>query len=216
MKNFLKNLDESKFFSKINLHLHSTASDGQTPPKEIVSQAKKNGLEIISITDHNTMKAYDEINCDDKDIKIIEGVEFDCWDGYVFMHILGYGIDIKNKELDELCAKHKCATEYDMIRIIPQRSAKRVIKAIKSAGGVAVLAHPCCMWTFDMNKTIERLISYGLEGIETFYPYRRHRKIVKFYDESLIAELAQKYNLLKTGGTDFHKSDLSVDAVDFS
>lgn len=215
MKNFLENISEDDFFSRVNLHLHSCASDGMLSPKEIVAQAKANGLRMISITDHNTMRAYDEIDLEDKDIKIVKGIEFDCWDGYVFMHILGYDVDFECEELKKLYAHHKCSTEYDIIRIFPRRSAKRVIQAIKKAGGMAVVAHPCCMWTFNMDNTIKRLISYGLEGIEVYYPYRRHRRIIKFYDCENIKKLAEKYSLLKTGGTDFHKDDLSCDTFNF-
>ena len=105
MKNFLENISEEEFFSRVNLHLHSCASDGMLSPKEIVAQAKANGLRMISITDHNTMRAYDEIDLEDKDIKIVKGIEFDCWDGYVFMHILGYDVDFECEELKKtLCS----------------------------------------------------------------------------------------------------------------
>ncbi len=211
MRDFLLNISENEFFQTTNLHLHSSASDGKLDARDILMQVKALGLKNVSITDHNTVEGYKQLDFADKDINLIKGVEFDCWDGYVFMHILGYGVDINDKALLNLCAKRKCATEYDIIRIIPTRSAKNVIQTIRNAGGVAVLAHPCCMWTFDMDKTVRQLMSYGLEGIETYYPYRRHRRIIKFYDESLIFEIAQKYHLFKTGGTDFHCENLEQD-----
>ena len=46
----------------------------------------------------------------------IKGIEFDCWDGYVFMHILGYNIDTENKSLLKLCAKNKLCATNDFIR----------------------------------------------------------------------------------------------------
>lgn len=51
---------------------------------------------------------------------VIPAVEFDVWCGYVFMHLLGYGIDVKNKELQKFCAKSKRETELDIIRIFQQ------------------------------------------------------------------------------------------------
>lgn len=44
----------------IDLHVHTTASDGTATPTEVIAEAKKIGLEAISITDHDTFAAYDE------------------------------------------------------------------------------------------------------------------------------------------------------------
>ena len=46
----------------------------------------------------------------------------------------------------------------------------------------------------------------GLDGIEVYYPYKRHRGIIKFHSRHNIKALAQKYNLIMTGGTDEHGS----------
>ncbi len=44
----------------IDLHVHTTASDGTVPPAEVIAQAKAIGLDAISITDHDTFAAYEE------------------------------------------------------------------------------------------------------------------------------------------------------------
>ncbi len=44
----------------------------------------------------------------------------------------------------------------------------------------------------------------GMDGIEVYYPYTRHRKIVKFHIIKNVEKVADKYNLIKTGGTDEH------------
>ena len=142
-------------------------------------------------------------------IEVIKGIEFDCWDGYVFMHILGYNIDIDNPKLNKLCAKNHLAATNDIIRFINHRSAKKVIKTIKEAGGIAVLAHPACCWSRDIKKTIKKLISYGLDGIETHYYYRRHRAYTKFYEPEYIKQIGDELGILQTGGSDSH----SVDAI---
>lgn len=202
-----KILDEIKCFTKedylenkVNLHIHTTYSDGKAEPIDIIKQAKEKSLKKIAICDHNTFEAHKKYS----DEILIPAVEFDVWCGYVFMHLLAYGIDIKNNDLKEFCAKNKAETELDMIRIFAKRDLKKLIKAIHNAGGIAVLAHPACCWALNLENFIKKLISYGLDGIEVYYPYKRHRGIIKFYDTKTIEELAEKYNLIKTGGTDLH------------
>ena len=70
------------------------------------------------------------------------------------------------------------------------------------------MAHPACCWAIDLDKFVQKLISYGLDGIEVFYPYKRHRKIFKFHTEEKVREIADKYNLIKTGGTDCHTRNI--------
>ena len=47
-------------FFMIDLHTHSTASDGQYSPKDLIQKAKKCGLTVIALTDHNTVKGHEE------------------------------------------------------------------------------------------------------------------------------------------------------------
>jgi len=76
-------------------------------------------------------------------------------------------------------------------RLSPQQG----IQLIKDAGGVAVLAHP---YILHNDALIEEFVSYGLAGIEVYYP-EHSQSMVNFY-----LDLAKKLNLLVTGGTDFH------------
>lgn len=79
--------------AKYDLHIHSTFSDGQLTPYEIFRASKDLKLETISITDHNTIKAYEKfkIVAQQKQLDLIPGVEFNAGDHANF-HILGYGI----------------------------------------------------------------------------------------------------------------------------
>ena len=97
--------------------------------------------------------------------------------------------------------KSKTAT---VTRLIEARNTKKVIETIKQAGGVAVLAHPACYWCVNLDSFIKSLIPFGLDGVEVFYPYKRHRGIIKFHLQSTVRKVAEKYNLLMTGGTDEH------------
>lgn len=86
----------------IDLHIHSHFSDGELSPKEIIDEASKNGVSVISITDHDTIEAYSEDlynYAKEKNIKIINGVEISTKIGNLGIHILGYNIDINNKKL---------------------------------------------------------------------------------------------------------------------
>ncbi len=196
----LRDLKEEDF-KRINLHIHTTCSDGKAEAEDILKSAKEQGYELIAITDHNTIEAHKRI----QDDILMTGVEFDCWCGYVFIHLLAYGIDIHNEELAQFMAKTKAETEGDLIRLFSSRNVPKLIKAIHNAGGIAVLAHPACYWAISLENLVKKLISYGLDGIEVYYPYPRFRKIVKFHSSKDVRKIADKYpQLIKTGGTDFH------------
>ena len=91
----------------IDLHMHTTYSDGTDSVKEILKNATKANLEIISITDHNTCKAYFEMENMDIDSlykgDIILGCEFTTTFDNRLIEVLGYGFDYKKvqKYLDK-------------------------------------------------------------------------------------------------------------------
>lgn len=199
----IKSFSGEDYEKDVNLHIHSNFSDGKCSPETLVMQAKAKGLKHIAISDHNTLNAYLKTNISDEEM-VIPAIEFDCWYGTVFLHMLGYGIDFNNKELQSLCAKTKRGTEADWVRIFSFKHPKRVIKAIHNAGGIAVLAHPACCFTPSLDRLVRNLKKLELDGIECYYPYARHRKIVKFHKSETAFRLAEKYELIKTGGTDEH------------
>ena len=182
-KELIKNFTEEEFTqNKINLHIHTTFSDGDGNFDDIVNQAENSGYKYISITDHNTMDGYRFSQNTNSSI-LIPGVEFDVWCGYV-------------------------GTEWDIARLFSTRNLKKLIDAIHSAGGIAVLAHPACCWCISMDRFVGKLVKLGLDGIEVYYPYPRLRGILKFHSEDSVKNAADKYNLIKTGGTDCHSANL--------
>lgn len=89
----------------IDLHMHSLYSDdGEFSPKEIIAIGKDEGMEIMALTDHNSVKGVDEMIESGKKvgIKVISGVEIDCVYKGVNLHMLGYGINHKRKEFLEI------------------------------------------------------------------------------------------------------------------
>lgn len=77
----------------------------------------------------------------------------------------------------------------------PAPNAHQVITSIKKAGGVSVLAHP---YIYHDDKMVEWLIQQGLQGLEVFYSRHTNEETRRY------EELADKYGLIKTGGSDFH------------
>ena len=211
MKNYteiIKSLTEKDFTENTaNLHMHTTFSDGKGDIKALTKQAKQLGYKHIAFCDHNTLDGYRKTDILKEDI-IIPAVEFDCWCGYVFLHLLGYGVDVNNEELLSYCAKTKRETEADWVRIFAKRHPKDLIKAIHNAGGIAVIAHPCCCWALSLESFIKKLQGYGLDGVEVYYPYYRHRGIIKFHSRQTAEKIADKFGLIKTGGTDLHSASL--------
>lgn len=203
LKTILLSLKEEDFYKNADLHIHSYESDGTLSPLDIVKQAKERNLKYIAIADHNTIDAYLNTNILAENI-VIPAVEFDCLYKGVLIHILGYGIDIDNKELKSLYAKTKLGRSKNIVRLFNLRSPKTVIEKIKNAGGIPVLAHPACAWAISLDEMIKELVSLGLEGLEIYYPYNGLRGILKFHKKEYVKELADKYGLIKTGGTDSH------------
>lgn len=204
IRELIKSFDPIEYFDYVNLHIHSKFSDGKAEFEDIIQQAKELGYKKIAICDHNTVEGHKLY----QDEVLIPAVEFDCWCGYVFLHLLAYGIDVNNPVLDEFMAKSKSETEADIVRIFAKRDIKRLIDAIHEAGGIAVLAHPACCWALNLDKFVGKLVSYGLDGIEVHYPYRRHRAIIRFASLRQIKDIAEKYNLIITGGTDCHTRNI--------
>lgn len=189
---------------RVNLHIHTTYSDGLATFQEIEQQAKEKNYKYIAISDHNTVQGHK----DNKSSIVIPAVEFDVWYKYIFLHLLAYGIDVNNKELEKFYAKDKRGTEMDIIRFFARRNIKDLIQAIHNSGGIAVLAHPACCWALNMEQFIKDLKNIGLDGIEVYYPYPRWRKYIKFSSPDDLERIADKYSLIKTGGTDCHSKTL--------
>lgn len=203
LKELFSNFNKDDFYSKINLHVHSNYSDGEYDFDKLVEQAKSLNMKYIAITDHNCVLGHKNTIYKNDPI-LIKGVEFDCFYKMSLLHILGYGIDIENEKINALCAKNEQEQKNDLIRLFKSRHPKKVIEAIHDAGGIAVLAHPCCCNVFNLDNFVSHLVKLGLDGIETYYPYDRFRGIIKFSSRKLPFKLAEKYNLIKTGGSDEH------------
>jgi 3',5'-nucleoside bisphosphate phosphatase len=89
------------FQSLYDLHAHSTASDGELSPTELVELAANNGVKNLALTDHDTVAGLAEAEAAsiNNNVKLINGIELSTrWDNKT-IHIVGLNIDRKNKAL---------------------------------------------------------------------------------------------------------------------
>ena len=90
--------------SKCDLHVHSNYSDGSNTVSELVDIMKNYQIDIFALTDHDTVDGCKEL---DEKTNFIKGVELTSICGDIKCHILGYNVDIYNKELNDLISKGK-------------------------------------------------------------------------------------------------------------
>ncbi len=245
----------------IDMHIHTSKSDGTYSPEGIVRLAQKVGLKAVAITDHDTAAGVlcAQKEAENTDLEVIPGIEISVGN-LGSTHILGFYIDTKNQALKEVIYITQNGRKERNIEVIKKLSEqgfkityedvsafaktdvvgrshisqylyvtgqvddsryffkkyladgglafvqrktvseKQGIEAILKAGGVPVLAHVSYfkMSYVEKERIIKRLISYGLKGIEGFYSN------YTLEDEVFCDYICRKYNLLKSGGTDFH------------
>lgn len=257
----------------VDLHSHSTASDGTLPPSEVVALAKRNGLSALALTDHDTVAGVPEAAeaARKAGIDFLPGIEISCdVPKPATLHLLGYGVDPQSPILlgltkrliegrndrnpkiihrlnelgvkitmDELKAEANGgvigrphiaaillrkgyvssiknafdkylapggAAYFDKERVSP----KDAIDMVRQSGGLPVLAHPSQLRTENdaqLDRTIKDLADLGLAGVEVIHSDNNDAMIARY------TALAEKYGLLKTGGSDFHgtiKKDISL------
>ncbi len=86
----------------IDLHTHTTASDGVLTFEQLVTEAEKAHLKAIAITDHDNVCSALKIKNTKSKVTLIPGVELSVYDhakGFIDIHVLGLGIDPKNRKL---------------------------------------------------------------------------------------------------------------------
>ena len=246
-----------------DLHMHTRCSDGLLNPEELVEAAKAAGLNYIAITDHDTVNGicqlYEVGLYPNKGIKIIPGIEFSAHHEVQEIHILGYNIDIYDKNLTDrlndvvegrwdrfsnmikkLQDMEYDISETDVLEIAGDSTSisrshiaqalvkkgyfqtvkdcfdevlekgrpayvshylldpKEIIDLIKQSGGIPVLAHPKLI---KDDNLVDELLKQGIEGVEAFYPKHSPE------DTERYLAMANKYNLMITGGSDFHGID---------
>lgn len=254
--------------SKADLHIHSYYSDGVFSPREIVQKAKAAGLEVIAITDHDSVGGLAEAEkaAAKEAIDLLPALEFSCSHKKQDVHIIGYLIDcqspyleehlrrfqeVRMKRLEEMVGKLKAVgIDIDLTKIKNQSEASSVgrphiaralvekghavdikdaflrylrkgaaafvpktkvspiniIQIIHQVGGVSVWAHPP---EDNFSQMLKLLVDNGLDGIEVYFP-----DCTAEGRQSLM-NAAEKYNIMITGGSDWHGSEPDLSLGDF-
>ncbi|MCD6310692.1 MAG: PHP domain-containing protein, partial [Candidatus Eremiobacteraeota bacterium] len=243
----------------IDLHTHTTFSDGIVTPEDLVEEAINKGIGILSVTDHDSLGGIIPAQKASKNssLTIIPGIELNAENEHSEVHILVYGIDPNDQVLngilkeirqrrvtrikkileklndlgmevpfadvdeisrgESLCRPHVARAMVKLGYVndyqkafdkylargkpayVPRKkfTPEIAVEIGVKAGGVPVLAHPCFIEE-SLEHLLKRLIPLGLEGIEIFYPLHSRDQIQHYL------QLAHEYNLLITGGSDYH------------
>ena len=247
---------------RLDLHLHSQASDGSEPPAEVVAAAAAGRLDVIALTDHDTTQGLDAAWSAARQvpIEIIPGIEISTIHSGEGLHILGYFVDPSSprlrayearaghrreermREMIQRLAAGGVHVSYEAVveiagpsrgslgrphlaralvragyansvpdafdRLIGNRhpahvptafvSARDAIRIILESGGVPVWAHP----PFELLEgLLPELKLAGLAGIEVYRPRTSPKRIL------VLEGIARSWNLLVTGGSDWHGPD---------
>lgn len=129
-----------------DLHTHSTASDGQYAPSELVRLARFRGLEVLALTDHDTIDGLDEaVRAGNAlDIRVLRGVELSARE-YRSLHILGYGFTTAPSALTKLCAEMKAGRDerkYRIISFLREKGVDISLSEVEELAGSDVIGRP--------------------------------------------------------------------------
>ena len=110
---------------RIDLHLHTTASDGRCSPRELVERAAAAGVDVMGVTDHDTTAGIDEVVAAARQhgIEVVAGIEITAVEDGRDVHVLGYFIDTSNAELEGFLSRQR-AQRLERVRAIGDRLAR--------------------------------------------------------------------------------------------
>ena len=129
-----------------DLHTHTTASDGQYTPTELIQLAKQRGIQVLAITDHDTIDGVNEAQRagDALGLQVIRGVELSAKERPNF-HILGYGFRDGDTELSKLCEKLRAGRDdrkYKIIDFLREKGVDIDLAEVEEVAGGEVIARP--------------------------------------------------------------------------
>jgi len=111
---------------RIDLHVHSDASDGTDPPAEVARRAAAAGLDVVALTDHDTMAGIAAaVAALPPGLTLVPGLELSCLDNGRSMHLLGYLCDPGDPAL---------AAETELIRDDRTRRARAMVARLAELG----------------------------------------------------------------------------------
>ena len=84
---------------RVDLHVHSNASDGSDPPAEVMRRAARAGLDVVALTDHDTVAGHTEAAAAAGPVTLLPGMELSCRLDGRSLHLLAYVFDPDQPEL---------------------------------------------------------------------------------------------------------------------
>lgn len=113
---------------RIDMHMHSTYSDGVRTPAELIDMAKTKGLAGIALTDHDSIEGFPELSAAaaTANVEVMTGVELSCEYNGKDLHVLGYGVDFTNAPLQTLLRDFRGARERRGERIVEKLAEQGV------------------------------------------------------------------------------------------
>jgi len=114
---------------RADLHCHSTCSDGSDSPEQLIHLAIELGLKGLSITDHDTIAAYETAIPLAKELNfpLLSGVEFSSSHREEPVHVLGYGFDLKSPFISEFCDRHQKRRRDRNAKILEKLRKHRIV-----------------------------------------------------------------------------------------
>jgi predicted metal-dependent phosphoesterase TrpH len=182
---------------KVDLHCHTTASDGSLSPRDLVARAKANGIDLLSITDHDTVDAYSQLTDADTDgITIVPGIEFSTqWQGRG-IHIVGLNLDLDSQAIKEGVVAQKAARIERSVRVaekLTKLCGENPLPTVQAIAGASNIGRP---------HFAQHLVNLGI--VKDYQEaFKKHLGAGKAGDvKQMWAELAQIIDWIRgAGGT---------------
>ena len=129
-----------------DLHCHTDASDGALRASELMRRARDRGVDVLSITDHDTIAAYAHPDFETIDgLQIVPGIEFSThWHGHS-IHVVGLGIDLDNSLLAEAVECQRLARERRAIEIgrrLERAGIENALDGARELAGNSAIGRP--------------------------------------------------------------------------
>lgn len=124
---------------KVDLHCHSTISDGLLSPEDLVRYAAEQGIEMLAITDHDCAPRLPRVNllADSLSVNLISGIELSCHWRNIGVHIVGLGIALASKVLNQAVARQTQTREQRAMKIGARLSRLRIEGSYEGARRIA-------------------------------------------------------------------------------
>lgn len=154
---------------RIDLHTHSTASDGQFAPEQVVELAKQAGVEVLALTDHDTVSGVPAAVEAGKElgIQVIPGIELSAAE-YPNLHILGYGIDVESDAIQSIChAMQKSREDHNtyIVDFLHRHGIPIDLEEVQALAGRSAVGRPhfaqvmvCHGWVKTSREAFEKYL----------------------------------------------------------